>query len=195
MDFINDYKGLIFDCDGTLTDSMPLHYVAWRDTMSAYGITFPEERFYAMGGMPSEQIIEILATEQRVTIEIVKAAQQKEAAFVETIDQLRPLEAVCEIARSHHGRIPMAVASGGIRSAVLAQLERVAIGQLFPVVVTAEDTQKHKPEPDAFLEAARLIDVVPERCLVFEDSPLGIEAAQRAGMDCIDVRDWSHHRC
>ena len=194
MDFTNDYEGLIFDCDGTLTDSMPLHYVAWRDTMSAHGITFPEERFYAMGGMPSEQIIEILAAEQRVIVEVAKAAQQKEAAFVETIAQLRPLEAVCEIARSHHGRIPMAVASGGIKPAVLAQLERIAIGQLFPVVVTAEDTQKHKPEPDAFLEAARLIDVVPERCLVFEDSPLGIEAARRAGMDCIDVRDWSHHR-
>tara|TARA_R110002049_G_scaffold2750_1_gene21316 strand:- start:12392 stop:12958 length:567 start_codon:yes stop_codon:yes gene_type:complete len=182
------YDGLIFDCDGTLTDSMPLHFVAWRDTMTLYGIEFAEDRFYSMAGMPSDQIIGILSGEQQVRVDIDAAAEKKEAAFATMIDRLQSKDDVCQVARSHHGRLPMAVASGGIRPIVDQQLVKIGVRNLFDAIVTAEDTTKHKPEPDVFLLAADLLGISPNRCVVFEDSPLGFTAAERAGMAWVDVR-------
>lgn len=187
-DLSGHFDGLIFDCDGTLTDSMPLHLRAWQNTMSERGIEFTEERFYSMAGMPTEKIIEALCEEQSVTVDVSTAAAAKEAAFVELIDQLQPLRIVCDSAQRHLGRIPMVVASGGTRPIIEQQLQQIAIRQLFDAIVTSEDTQLHKPEPDAFLLAARLIGIAPSRCLVFEDSPLGFQAATSAGMHYVDVR-------
>lgn len=188
-DLAERFDGLIFDCDGTLSDSMPLHYLAWRDTMSACGIGFSEERFYSMGGMPTEKIIALLCEEQAVTVDVEATAQAKEDAFEVLMHQLQPLEMVCEVAGRHRGRLAMAVASGGIRPIVTRQLEQLGIADWFTVIVTSEDTQGHKPEPDAFLRAAELLGVAPQRCLVFEDSPLGFEAAVQAGMQYVDVRN------
>lgn len=187
-DLADHFDGLIFDCDGTLSDSMPLHYLAWRDTMSACGVAFSEERFYSMGGMPTEKIIALLCEEQGVTVDVDATAQAKEDAFEVLMHRLQPLETVCEVAGRHRGRLAMAVASGGIRPIVTRQLEQLGIAQWFAAIVTSEDTQGHKPEPDAFLRAAELLGVSPHRCLVFEDSPLGFEAAVRAGMQFVDVR-------
>ncbi len=188
IDIDSRYDALIFDCDGTLTDSMPLHFVAWHKTMSRYGIDFPEDKFYSMAGMPSEKIIAVLSDEQSVSIDTDTAAAEKEAAFELMIDQLQPLERVCAVARQYHGKLPLAVASGGIRRIIDAQLKQIGIEHLFSCRVTAEDTTRHKPEPDVFLEAARRLGVDPRRCLVFEDSPLGFLAAERAGMAWVDVR-------
>jgi beta-phosphoglucomutase-like phosphatase (HAD superfamily) len=182
------YAGLIFDCDGTLTDSMPLHYIAWRETMATVGIEFPESRFYSMGGMPSEKIIAILSTEQNRLADADQLSLEKESAFFQLLPKLRPIDVVCQIARDQHGQRKIAVASGGIREAVTKQLERIEMLSLFPIMVTAEDTELHKPEPDVFLETARRMDIDPTLCLVFEDSPLGFAAAESAGMDCVDVR-------
>ncbi|WP_182866329.1 HAD family hydrolase [Rhodopirellula sp. JC639] len=182
------YDGLIFDCDGTLADSMPVHYVAWRETMSRYGIEFKEERFYSMGGMPSAKIVALLADEHGVDVDAEAVAVEKETHFQSLIDQVQPMAAVCEIAATFHGKKPMAVASGSGRVVVEKQLIALGIDHWFSVVVTSEDTQRHKPEPDVFLEAARRIEVKPENCVVFEDSPLGFQAAQAAGMDWVDVR-------
>lgn len=188
MNFEQDYLALIFDCDGTLTDSMPLHYVAWRRTLDRYGIVFAEERFYAMGGVPSEKIIDILCAEQGIAGDAKAIAAEKEREFLLNLDDVRPNLAVCEIARRHHGRMPMAVASGGIRSVVLDQLNQIEMRPYFEVIVAAEDTARHKPEPDVFLEAARRLRVEPTRCLVFEDTDIGITAARQAGMSFVDVR-------
>ncbi|TWU46095.1 Fructose-1-phosphate phosphatase YqaB [Rubripirellula tenax] len=189
-DYANEFAGLIFDCDGTLSHSMPLHYVAWRDTMSRHGIVFTEGRFYSMGGMPSEKIITTLSQEQDVSVDADALAAEKEAAFANLIDQLPALEIVVDVARRHHGRMPMSVASGGIRPIIDRQLAKMGIAELFDAIVTAEDTKLHKPEPDVFLEAARRMGVEPTQCLVFEDSPLGFQAAEAAGMKWIDVRPW-----
>lgn len=193
-DFPKYFDALIFDCDGTLTDSMPLHYLAWREAMEACGIDFPEARFYEFGGMPSERIISILAREQAVEVDVDQAAQQKEKLFEKHLVDLCPIPAVCDIARKHHGVLPMAVASGGIRPIIDAQLKRIDLRHLFDVVVTAEDTVKHKPDPDVFLEAAARMQIAPDRCLVFEDSGLGFQAAERASMRWIDVRPWHEKR-
>lgn len=180
--------GLIFDCDGTLTDSMPLHYVSWRDTMSRYEIHFDEDRFYALGGVPSVQIIRLLAAEAGKSLDAEAVALEKEAAFLSRLPQLTPVPPIFEVARSHRGVLPMAVASGGIRDVIHRQLDVVGCRDWFAAVVTAEDTAFHKPEPDCFLEAARRLGLPPHACRVYEDSDLGVEAARRAGMECIDVR-------
>lgn len=188
MNFDQDYVALIFDCDGTLTDSMPLHYIAWRRTLDRYGIAFAEDRFYEMGGVPSEKIIKILCAEQGVTADAKSIAAEKEGEFLLNLGDVRPNWPVCEIARRHHGRMPMAVASGGIRSVVVDQLVKIEMRTYFDVIVAAEDTERHKPEPDVFLEAARRLMVEPARCLVFEDTDIGITAARQAGMNFVDVR-------
>lgn len=184
------YAGLIFDCDGTLSDSMPLHYRAWHETMASHGIDFSEDKFYSLGGMPTEQIIALLSREQNVDVDPVTAGRQKEHAFQDLIDELQPMNQVCELAQACAGKVPMAVASGGDRPGVLRQLQHLGLESLFPVVVTSEDTERHKPHPDVFLEAARQLGVQPTGCFVFEDSPLGFQAADAAGMEWADVRDW-----
>lgn len=182
------YDGLIFDCDGTLADSMPVHYVAWRETLLRHEIDFAEDRFYSMGGMPSAKIVTLLALEQGVDADPEAVANEKEELFRTLIGQVRPLQAVCDVALAFEGRKPMAVASGSGRVIVHKQLEALGLSKLFAAVVTAEDTARHKPEPDVFLEAAARIGVRAQGCVVFEDSPLGFQAAEAAGMDWVDVR-------
>ncbi len=190
LDLVRNCKAIIFDCDGTLVDSMPVHFVAWHETMSRYGIAFPEDRFYSLGGMPSDRIIQLLANEQGITLDAVSVANEKELAFLDRIDLLIPIEAVVEVVRQNRGVKPIAVASGGFRAIIQRQLEQIAMHDWFDAVVTAEDTAKHKPEPDVFLEAARQLGTSPKHCIVFEDADLGVEAARRAGMNCIDVRSF-----
>ena len=156
--------------------------------MRRYGIDFPVERFYSLGGVPSDKIIRMLADEQDIEIDSDLAANQKEAAFLEMIDLLVPIEPVMEIVLSARGTMPIAVASGGFREIILRQLKQLGCEDWFNAIVTAEDTPRHKPHPDVFLEAARRLGVAPEKCLVYEDADLGIQAATAAGMASVDVR-------
>lgn len=185
------YDALIFDCDGTLTDSMPLHYVAWSSTLSGYGISFSEDRFYALGGMPSQQIVRLLASEHGLKIDAHQAANEKEAAFLGLMDRLLPIREVLDVVFHFSGKLPMAVASGGYRDIILRQLQQIGCLDHFQTIVTAEDTVRHKPEPDVFLLAAERMGARPSACLVYEDSDLGIQAAQAAGMDYLDVRAFT----
>jgi HAD superfamily hydrolase (TIGR01509 family) len=167
---------------------MPVHYLCWQKTMRSHGIEFAEERFYALGGMPSHKIVELLAAEAGLAIDCAAIAAQKERAFLDALHLLEPIAVVVEIARQNRGRRKMAVASGGFRHVIEKQLRQVGIFDWFDTLVTAEDTPRHKPEPDVFLEAARRLGASPADCLVYEDSALGIEAARRAGMQWVDVR-------
>jgi len=181
-------SALIFDCDGTLTDSMPLHYVAWKQTLDRYRVAIDEDRFYALGGMPTDKIIALLSGEQGVAVDVDLASREKEQAFLNLLHRLEPIAAVLKIAQENQGKLKMAVASGGFREVIEQQLRRIGCFDWFDTVVTAEDTELHKPEPDVFLEAARRLGVPPAKCRVYEDSDLGIEAARRAGMQWVDVR-------
>lgn len=181
-------EALIFDCDGTLADTMPAHYQAWLEVLRPHGIPFPEPRFYALGGTPTREIARLLLTEAGLDLDLGALARAKEEAFLDRIAAVVPIEKVVAVARAGRGRAPMAVASGGHRRIVERTLRHLGILDWFGVVVTAEDTPRHKPEPDVFLEAARRLGVAPEVCTVYEDTDLGIEAARRARMRWVDVR-------
>lgn len=183
---------LIFDCDGTLADTMPGHYVAWRALLGRLGIAFPEPRFYAMGGMPTGTIIRVLAGETGVAVGDVDAlVHEKEQLFLRNLSAVTRIEPVVRVAEWHRGKLPLAVASGGYRDTISRTLAQLELSDWFDATVTAEDTARHKPEPDVFLEAARRLGATdPARCVVFEDTDIGLEAARRAGMLGIDVRPW-----
>jgi beta-phosphoglucomutase family hydrolase len=182
---------LIFDCDGTLADTMPAHYKAWTAMLDKYGIPFPEPRFYAMGGMPTASIIRVLAKDAGVNVTDVEGmVREKEQAFLGQLDAVKVIEPVLAIATAYRGKLPIAVASGGYRDTVTRTLERLSIRDWFDAMVVAEDTLRHKPEPDVFLEAAHRLGVAASGCVVFEDTDIGLEAAHRAGMKRVDVREW-----
>src|SRR5438067_6002820 len=159
--------GLIFDCDGTLADTMPAHYQAWTAMLGKYGIPFPEPRFYALGGVPTAEIIRILAAENGVAVsDIDRMVREKEQGFLNHLDAVRVIEPVFAVAAAYCGKLPIAVASGGYRETVTRTLDRLGLGDWFDALVTAEDTPRHKPEPDVFLEAAHRLGASATGCVV-----------------------------
>jgi beta-phosphoglucomutase family hydrolase len=181
-------KGLVFDCDGTLADTMPLHWRAWQAIAGKYKLHFPEDRFYSLGGVPSRDILKMLAKEQGVSLNHIEAAHEKENTYLPLMAQVEPIHAVVDIAKANYGKIPMAVASGGTQPIIIGVLEHLKIRHLFDAVVTSEMVQNQKPAPDIFLEAARRIGVDPKFCRGYEDTDLGMQAIRDAGMDAVDVR-------
>src|SRR5581483_658291 len=181
-------QGIIFDCDGTLADTMPLHWRAWQVVAKRYKLIFPEDRFYSLGGVPSRDILKMLGEEQSVILDHLAVAREKEAEYQPLIAQVEPINTVVGVAREYYGRIPMAVASGGTHHIIEQVLQHLGIRHLFNAVVTSEDVVNQKPAPDIFLEAARRIGVPPQFCRASEDTDLGMDAIRAAGMEAIDVR-------
>ena len=184
----DDIQALIFDCDGTLADTMPLHFIAWQNVLTKYGFSFDEDLFYSLGGQPTDRIIEQLSKEQNISVDVMQVTHEKEDAFLGLIDRMEPITSIVDVAKQFHGKLPMGVGSGGQREVVKRILKTLSIDSLFDCVVGSEDTKLHKPEPDVFLEVASRLKVEPSSCLVYEDADLGVEAARRAGMKCFDVR-------
>jgi beta-phosphoglucomutase family hydrolase len=183
------FQGLIFDCDGTLADTMPFHWEAWQTILQRHQLLMPESRFYALGGVPSRDILRMLGEEQGRTLDYHAVAKEKEAAYLPFIERVKPIELVVQIARDHLGKVPMAVASGGSKHIIEKVLHQLQIRDWFDAVVTNEDVVRQKPAPDIFLEAARRIGVSPQRCRAYEDTDLGLEAIRAAGMQAVDVRE------
>ena len=181
-------RGLIFDCDGTLVDSMPLHMLAWEQSVKAQGGRWDYPYFYSKKGMPDKEIIEAYNAEFGFVLDYVRTTALKDDYFRSRGDQLLPIHHVVDVARRYKGVLPMAVASGSTRANVEFQLNALGIAPLFDVVLSADDGIPPKPNPDIFLEAARRLGVPPSRCQVFEDGEIGLEAAQRAGMLATDIR-------
>ena len=182
-------KGIVFDCDGTLADTMPLHWRAWQAVSRRYKFHFPEDRFYSLGGVPSRDILKMIGEEQRIEIDHLAVAREKEAVYLPLIAQVEPINTVVGVAREFHGKIPMAVASGGTKPIIEQVLQHLGIRQLFDAIVTSEDVVNQKPAPDIFLEAARRIGVPPQFCRGYEDTDLGMQAIRSAGMEAVDVRE------
>jgi beta-phosphoglucomutase-like phosphatase (HAD superfamily) len=184
-----EFSGYIFDLDGTLADTMPLHYVAWEEALRNAGLRgrLDEDYFYALGGVPSRRVAELLGKHHGVELDPEKVYRDKEAIFMGSLQKLELIGPVVAFARMVSQTHPVALASGGTRDVVKSTLEKTGLAPLFPVVVTADDVLHGKPAPDMFLLAARLMGVEPGRCLVFEDGEPGIQAAEAAGMKWVHV--------
>jgi len=182
-----DFDAFIFDCDGTLADTMPIHYRAWCETLGEHAALFPEPMFNDLGGVPTFRVVEILNEKHNLQLPVGELVSRKEALFQSLSTTVQPITPVVDVARRYHKLKPMAVASGGHRHIVLQTLTTIGIVDLFDTIVCSEDYSRGKPAPDPFLEAARRMGAEPSRCLVFEDSVTGLAAAQAAGMDCILV--------
>jgi len=184
-----DFAGYIFDLDGTLIDSMPIHYVAWDAAMRQAGLAEPlsEDLFYSLGGVPTRRVAERIGQHYGLKVDVEQVFHAKEAFFVEKLAAVKVIEPVAAVARRVALTRPVAIASGGPRDVVVRSLEVSGLKSLFPVVVTADDVVHGKPSPDMFLLAAQLMGVSPERCLVFEDAEPGMRAAEAAGMAWVRV--------
>lgn len=188
-----DFDGYIFDCDGTLADNMPLHYRAWSRAMEDFGGRYPEELFYEWGGRPTSHIVELLNERFGLSMDVDAVVRRKEHYYFELIPEVKPVADVVEFARAARGKASLSVASGGHRELVVPTLRAMGILEWFDAVVCAEDYEHGKPHPDPFLLAAKLMGVPPSGCVVFEDSPTGIEAAKAAGMAWVFVESSGHH--
>jgi len=186
---MREIKGIIFDCDGTLADTMPLHWKAWQTVTTKHGLHFPEDRFYSLGGVPSRDIFKMLCSEQGKNLDCLALSHEKENAYLPLLPEVKAIDVVVEVAKANHGMLPMAVASGGLKHIIERVLEHLRIRHFFDAIVTSEDVKHQKPAPDIFLEAARRIGVAPENCRGYEDTDLGMQAIRSAGMEAIDVRD------
>ncbi len=181
-------RGLIFDCDGTLVDSLPLHYAAWEETFAERGLACPLDFLLRHNGKPTERIVALYNAEFAQSIDVAQFTEDKERRTYARLEQTQPLEPTAALARRYHGHLPMAVVSGSNRANVERALQAAGLRELFSVVLTADDGLPPKPAPDLFLEAARRIGVAPGACQVFEDADSGLEAARQAGMLACDVR-------
>lgn len=182
-----DFDAYIFDCDGTLADTMPLHYQAWCAALGVHGCEFPEDLFYSFGGIPTVKIVQLLNERNGLAMPPEATAHHKEELFLERLGRIRPIEAAVAHVHQNYGRIPLAVASGGHREIVIRTLGTLGLLEKFEVIVGAEDYRCGKPAPDPFLEAARRLGCDPTRCLVFEDTEIGLQAAAAAGMKSVLV--------
>ena len=181
------FRAYLFDCDGTIVDSMPLHYVAWKTSLAEYNCVYEEKLFYAWGGRPIREIIALLNDMQGLNMPVEAVAARKEAIYLSLLPQLKAIPEVMEHIDAQHGRIPFAVVSGSRRNSVEGSLGVLGLLEKFDTLVCAEDYKRGKPAPDGFLLAAERLGVAPSECLVFEDTDLGIEAATAAGMISVKV--------
>jgi beta-phosphoglucomutase family hydrolase len=181
------YEAYLFDCDGTIVDSMPLHYRAWKQALAECHCDFDEQLFYAWGGVPVAEIISMLNERHQLNMAVQKVAARKEGLYLELLPQLQAVAEVVEHIEDQYGRIPLAVVSGSTRESVTASLETVHLLDRFETLVCAGEYTNSKPKPDAFLLAAARLGVSPQGCLVFEDTEMGIQAAQAAGMAWVKV--------
>ncbi len=182
------FRAYLFDMDGTVADSMPLHYIAWKQTLAEHGCPlFPEPLFYSWGGMPVREIVATLNQRHGLSMPIEEVAHRKEGLYFELLPKLTAVPEVLEQIEEAHKRIPFAVVSGSTRESVSKSLQILGLLDKFDLLVCAGDYVKAKPDPEPYLLAAKKLGVPPESCLVFEDTEMGIEAATRAGMQSVRV--------
>ncbi|WP_308206697.1 HAD family hydrolase [Paractinoplanes hotanensis] len=189
-----EFDAYLFDCDGTIADSMPIHYQAWQQALEEWGAEFPEELFYAWGGRTPTSVIADLNARQGLAMPVGVVDERREQIFQELLPTVAAVPGVLEHIEDAYGKVPFAVVSGSSRESVTASLTTLGLLEKFEVMVCAGDYLNGKPDPECFLIAAKLLDVAPKRCLVFEDTDFGMQSAAAAGMSAVRVPPpWQRH--
>ncbi len=184
-------KGLIFDLDGTLIDSMPLHYEAYNHCLEPWGVHYPKELFLSRGGIPTQDTLLLIEEENNIKDFDLELALERKRTFVDTnLDKITLIEPVFDIVKSYYGKLPMAIGTGSNRATVTEMFEMFGLGEYIEHSVTATEVENYKPHPETFLKCAELIRVEPKDCVVFEDGAPGMKAARDAGMQLVDVTQY-----
>jgi len=183
-------KALIFDVDGTLADSMMVHLASWKLVGEKYGFYYTREDLERYAGMSGQEIVGVISHKYGLQLDPDRISQEKEAAFLENLDQVKPIQPVVSVMKEYQGRLPIAAGTGGFRRVATKILDSIGVLDKIDALVAADDVEKHKPHPDTFLKCVEALGVSPEHCLVFEDAELGFQAARNAGMHLVDVRPW-----
>lgn len=189
------FDAFLFDFDGTVADTMPVHFTAWNKALEVYKLTLTLEQHHGWAGRPTREIIKLLSDLHKIDLNAEEILKNKEVQYLTTLAEVRGIVPVVEIIRASYGVIPMAIVSGSRRKAIERTLNQLNMASYFQVIVGAEDYVNGKPAPDCFLKAAELLKVKPENCLAFEDAVLGIQSARAAGMPVLRVvvRDGEGH--
>jgi beta-phosphoglucomutase-like phosphatase (HAD superfamily) len=183
-------KALIFDLDGTLSDSLPVHLSNWHEIGQLIGFVFDEKLVYEMTGRPTIDFARRIIHENKLSISPVELVKMKHNAFREAIHLIKPIDLVVGIVKSNYKILPMSIGTGASRKSATLQLTELGLTTYFDFVVTADDVSHHKPGPETFTRCAELMNVKPSECQVFEDGILGMAAAREAGMILTDVRPF-----
>lgn len=187
---IKNYKGLIFDLDGTLINSMPYHALAWKQVAYEHGFDIDVNDIYAMGGSASRDIAAFYKNKGEPVGDIDEYVKRKIAIFQENIPKIEVFQKIFnELKKAKSLGIKIAIGTGTRTANATRILKEKDLFDYIDALVTADDVTRHKPNPDTFLVAAKRLELEPQDCLVFEDGQLGIKAALRGGFDCIEVKD------
>jgi beta-phosphoglucomutase family hydrolase len=183
-------QGLIFDLDGTLADSIPVHMECWNEICKTFNYQFQIEVLTRMTGMPTRRFAEYIKQDSGCELSVDEIMKLKQGHFHRLVHTIKPFDKMAAFVKENHGKIPMSVGTGGSRRSSRLILETIGMLSYFDIVVTADDVTKHKPEPDTFLKCAELMGIKPGLCQVFEDGEMGMMAARTAGMMVTDVREY-----
>lgn len=179
---------LLFDCDGTLVDTMGVHRIVWTEIFERHGFEITDEWWEDYANVALVPFVRAVIPDASEALADELNAEGM-ARYMEAIHLAEPIEHVIEVARAHHGRLPMAVVTGGYREIIVPTLDAAGITHLFDVIVTADDVIHSKPAPDVYQRAATLLQVNPARCMAYEDSEIGMASAHGAGIGrIIDIR-------
>lgn len=190
----HEFKGLLFDFDGTVADTMGAHLKAWNIGLADYGLSLSREQHQAWAGRPTRMIVQMLNELHKVEIAIEKFLEEKEIHFFSSLHEVQEIAPVVDIIKHYHGKLPMAVVTGSRRSPVQRVLKHLELTRYFTELICAEDYSHGKPAPDCFLLGASRLGLQPAECLAFEDAPLGVESAQKAGMECLFISNHTLRR-
>lgn len=190
-------KALIFDLDGTLSNSLPVHVKTWKIVGEKYDFDFDPNIIHELTGRPTIEFAKRIIRQYNVNEKPETMVRLKQQLFWDFAYLLEPIDEVISILKNYHGKLPMSVGTGASSKSAEVQLKELDLLQYFDFVISADDVEKHKPHPETFVKCAQLMEVKPQYCQVFEDGDLGISAAVEAEMFVTDVRkhiaygDWA----
>jgi len=191
----SEVKALIFDLDGTLSNSLPIHLFTWEKICQEYNCHFNEKIMIDLTGKPTIMFARRVIDENHlIGVTAEELVKKKQQSFWDNAGLLEPHSEIVSLVYENYGKRPMAVGTGACRKSAEIQLEVLHLTKYFDAVVSADDVTFHKPDPETFLKCAKLIGVKPSDCQVFEDGVLGMEGARKAGMFLTDVRSFTYKK-